>query len=419
MKNNFKYGLTLISLLFFIPKLNFGQAPPLGTTKVFAVFTAVGTVSNIGTPTGTEVWGNVGTNAGVLTAFPPGILHGVTHVADPTSASTAIDVSVLYSELFGRTCGNVLTGTLGGGITLGPGIYCKGDATTLNGELILDGGGNPNALFIFQIDGTFSTGASALISVTNSASLCNVFWQINGEFTLGPNDIFRGTVVANGAIHLLEGASLLGRALSTSGAIDMHNNPVINASPCNKLAVSFSSLIANRTNPTNVLLRWQTATEINNNGFEIERNMDNIGWELVKFIPSQAQGGNSSFPFTYIFNDMNSNKNITLYRIKQIDFNGRAKFSEIVAVRGNGQKGKIKVYPNPSSDGRLNIVFEDQNVVRDVIVSDITGRNIRQWKNVSNNTLLIKNMAPGIYTLRVVISENGNQSVERIIVSHY
>lgn len=421
MKRKFLLGATIASLLLSFPKLNFGQAPSLGTAKSFAVFTAAGAVSNSGASGGTEVWGNVGTHVGAFTAFPPGILHGQIHVANPTSFSAAADVAVLYSDLSGRTPCTVLGVTIADQTLLTPGLYCTGAATTLDGELILDGLSNPNALFIFQIGGAFSTSSFARISVINSANLCNVFWQINGAFTLGPGSVFKGTVVSNAAIHLLEGSILWGRALTTSGAIDMHNNPVIDVSisGCNVLPVSFSSFTANRTNPANVLLRWETVNEIYNSGFAIERNMGNNSWELVSFIPTQTPGGNSSSLLTYTFNDLNSNKGITQYRIKQVDLDGRARYSETRAVRGDAQKGKIIVYPNPSADGRVNIVFEDQKGVRDVTVADISGRTIRQWKSVSNNTLQIENLRTGMYTLRVVMRETGNQRVEKLIVAQY
>ena len=59
--------------------------------------------------------------------------------------------------------------------------------------------------------------------------MCNVYWQVNGAFALGQGATFVGTVVANGAINLLEGSSLDGRGLSREGAISMSNNAVTGA----------------------------------------------------------------------------------------------------------------------------------------------------------------------------------------------
>jgi hypothetical protein len=213
------------ALLLLMPHVNFAQAPPLGTTASFALFTAVGAFSNDGA---TYVTGDIGTNVGAFTGFPPGTVVGGIHVADPVSVQAAIDVDVAYSFMSGITCGVVLGTTLGNGQTLGPNVYCLGGASTLNGDLILDGQGNPDALFIFKIDGALSTNSFSNIILINSASICNVFWQVNGALGvgMGANSVFRGTIISNGAFSLLEGASLFGRALSRGGAIALHNNIV-------------------------------------------------------------------------------------------------------------------------------------------------------------------------------------------------
>ncbi|HZV70930.1 MAG TPA: ice-binding family protein [Saprospiraceae bacterium] len=220
MKTPFSF---LLFTLLFIPKICFGQAPDLGSASSFAVFTAVGAFSNDGA---TVVTGDIGTDAGSFTGFPPGIVIGEIHVADTEADDAAVDVMSAYSFLDALTCGTVIGVTLGGGQILTPDIYCAGAATTINGNLILDAQGDADALFIFQIDGALSTGTLANIVLINGASLCNVWWQVNGAFTLGDGSVFRGNVLANGAIHLLEASSLFGRALSQAGAIDLHNNVV-------------------------------------------------------------------------------------------------------------------------------------------------------------------------------------------------
>ncbi|HSF88789.1 MAG TPA: ice-binding family protein, partial [Saprospiraceae bacterium] len=109
-----------------------------------------------------------------------------------------------------------------------PDIYCLGAASVLNGDLVLDGQCDPSAFFIFQIDGALSTAVLATVTLINGASLCNVYWQVNGAVTIGDGAVFQGTIIAAGAITLLEGSSLFGRGLTTAGAIEMHNNVVSN-----------------------------------------------------------------------------------------------------------------------------------------------------------------------------------------------
>ena len=223
MKNKLLRFITPALILFFFPNVNFAQAPDLGTTSGFALFTAGGAFNNTGL---TNVTGNVGTNAGAFNAFPPGTVIGAIHVADATSAQAAKDADTAYSQLSAVTCGSVIGVTLGNGQILTSGVYCQGAASTLNGILTLDGGGNPNALFIIKIGGAFSTSALSSVVLINSASLCNVYWQINGQVDLGDSSVFRGTIIANGAINLSQGASLEGRGLSIAGAISLSTNTV-------------------------------------------------------------------------------------------------------------------------------------------------------------------------------------------------
>jgi hypothetical protein len=241
--------------------------------------------------------------------------------------------------------------------------------------------------------------------------------QGNTTYTIGPN----GTININGPVPAanVNQNIFLVFTQTTGGASGASRVVLLRSAQCGPLAATFGSLSARRINASNVLLKWETLNEINNSGFVIQRNMDNNNWQNVSFINTQALGGNSNTSLFYTFNDINSNKGITQYRIKQVDLDGKARFSEIRAVRGDEQKGKIIVYPNPSADGRVNIVFDDQEGSRDVTISDVSGRKVKQWKGVRNNTLQVNNLGAGVYTLRVIIQESGNQSVEKIIVAKY
>jgi hypothetical protein len=57
--------------------------------------------------------------------------------------------------------------------------------------------------------------------------------------------------------------------------------------------------------------------------------------------------------------DNNSANAVTQYRLRAVDFDGSSKFSEIRSVRGEGQANRIILYPNPSTDGKVKVVFED------------------------------------------------------------
>ncbi|HEV8283780.1 MAG TPA: T9SS type A sorting domain-containing protein [Chitinophagaceae bacterium] len=203
--------------------------------------------------------------------------------------------------------------------------------------------------------------------------------------------------------------------VTTSGLPNTQNYLITNS--CAPLPVRLTFFNAKRSSGSSVSLTWQTAQEINASGFEIQRQIGNGAWVVVGFVPTQAPNGNSSSLLNYSFNDNNNANAITQYRLREIDIDANSKFSEIRAVRGEGQAGRIIVYPNPSFAGKAKVVFEDVNGTRDISLIDVSGRMVKQWSSITNNNLEIDNLAPGYYSLRVVIRETGEQSIEKIVVN--
>ena len=184
---------------------------------------------------------------------------------------------------------------------------------------------------------------------------------------------------------------------------------------CATLPVEFKSFTAARSR-SNVLLKWETSSEINNSGFAVERNMNGT-WEQIAFVNSQATNGNSDHLLTYTYNDLNNTKGITQYRVKQVDFDNKSKYTEVRSVRGLDQIGKVTVFPNPTNDGRVNVVFDDASVNRSISVTDMSGRLIKQINNISTNNITIDNLVPGMYSLRIIVPETGEQTVQKIVVN--
>lgn len=181
------------------------------------------------------------------------------------------------------------------------------------------------------------------------------------------------------------------------------------------LPVSLKSFTAVRNN-SYVNLKWETALEENSKGFVVQRKVGNSEWQSIGYLETKAINGNSSSPLNYDFTDFNNLKGITQYRLRQLDIDGKIAYSQIRSVRGTQQKGKIIVYPNPSSDGNVNVVFEDKDASRNISLLDVNGRIIKQWKNVLSNTLQIDNLVSGFYTLRIINTETNEQVVEKIVV---
>jgi hypothetical protein len=238
MKTILSISFTAV-LLFLMTASGYGQtAPALGTTAPFALFTAAGALTATGSPT---ITGNVGSYNSTPTGFPVSSVTGTIYtVGDPALTQPASDVATAYGDFTG---GSVLGVGLGNGQTLTPGVYNTGAASTLNGNLTLNGQGDPNALFIIRIGGALAASAST-VTLINSASSANVYWQIAGEFDLADGSVFMGNVVADGAIHLYGTSVLHGRALSTAGAISVVSNTVNINSVVGGFATGISSVDA-------------------------------------------------------------------------------------------------------------------------------------------------------------------------------
>jgi len=214
MKNKLLHTITA-AVLFAIPAVTFAQAPTLGTCAEFELFTTNGALLNTGI---SHVTGNVGSNNGSSTGF--GNVNGQMHNNDLATAQTAADLLIAYNQLNATIPLFFPAPLLGNGDTLIASIYETAGASTLNGDLYLDGQGSSSGIFIIRIQGPLSTGANAKVKLINGALACNVYWKIEGLVSMAPGTSMKGTVVANNAaINMTSNDTLEGRALSTAGAI--------------------------------------------------------------------------------------------------------------------------------------------------------------------------------------------------------
>ena len=207
------------ALLFLIPGEIFGQAPTLGTAGGFVLFSSVGAVTNTGI---SHLTGNVGTNSGSSTGF--GNVDGVMNDNNLASSAASASLLIAYNQLDAAIPTDFPSSLLGNNDTLSPGIYSIPSAATLNGNLVLDALGDPNAVFIFQIDGAFASSAGAKVKMINGGVACNVFWKVEGQVDLGPGTTMVGTIVAHNAAIVLNALDTLeGRALAIAGAITLNS----------------------------------------------------------------------------------------------------------------------------------------------------------------------------------------------------
>jgi hypothetical protein len=161
------------------------QAPDLLTAATYAVL-AGSTVTNTGP---SVLNGNLGVSPGTaITGFPPGLVvaPGSTNAANAAAVQAQIDLATAYNAVAAQPTTQNLTGQNLGGLTLTPGVYAFNSAAQLIGNLVLNALGNPNAVFVFKIGSTLTTGSSSTVTVIGGGVGTNVFWQVGSSATLAP-----------------------------------------------------------------------------------------------------------------------------------------------------------------------------------------------------------------------------------------
>jgi len=144
-------------------------------------------------------------------------------IGTDVTAQSAADLTTLVATLNGLAQTAVHPAAFGPLETLGSGVYdVTPGAATLTGTLTLDGGGDPNALFVFRITAAFSTAAASNVVLINGADAANVFWLAGGAVSTGAAATFNGTMIgAPGAASTGAATIMTGRLLSTLGAVSI------------------------------------------------------------------------------------------------------------------------------------------------------------------------------------------------------
>ena len=148
---------------------------------------------------------------------------------------------------------------------------------------------------------------------------------------------------------------------------------------------SFSASVQKNT----VELKWTAATEVDNNGFEIERSRNKATWNTVGFVKGSGTTTETSY---YLYKDVPAASGKLYYRLKQVDFNGAYKYSKVVEVN-YGIPNKFNLaqnYPNPFNPS-TSIKFElPEASFVNLTIYNLLGAEVE--------TLVNEKLEPGTYT---------------------
>jgi hypothetical protein len=209
-------------------------------------------------------------------------------------------------------------------------------------------------------------------------------------------------------------------------AYSTHDNSVLGTAVVSNVALQIGGIldtnllyfVGKNENNKNALLAWTTASELNNDHFEIQRSLGNtdfktIGTVKAKGITSQSQD--------YSFTDYLPADGNNYYRLKQVDKSGKVFYSSVVMVRFNLKA--IILYPNPAYDKiyiRNNDHFSDGKKIT-VRLFDLSGKLIvkREFQTygVDINTFNIPaTISGGMYVL-IISNKNGEKQTEKVYIT--
>jgi hypothetical protein len=206
------------------------QTLDFGTANAFAILAG----SNVNNTGPSAITGDMGVSPGTaITGFPPGIITGSIFTGVGSAAGQAKeDLTAAFIEAAGRSTGSVsLPGDLSG-LTLFPGLYTNSTSVMLSsGSLTLDAQGDENAVFLFQVGSTLTTGSTTQVVLSGGAQASNIYWQVGSSATLGTTSMFAGNILAETSITLSTGAVLEGRALTQTAAVSLDSATITTSAP--------------------------------------------------------------------------------------------------------------------------------------------------------------------------------------------
>lgn len=215
-------------------------SPPLASAAAIlgtelASFAVLGaqTVTNV--PTSTIV-GNVGVSPGAALPgfnFTSGFATADPQVTGTVYSNTAFAAAAQAELTTARTSlgllgpGTLLPANLVG-LTILPGVYTVPFGTTnLSGTVTLDGLGDPNALWVFQMPSSLITSSGSKVALAGTTTGAGVFWNVGSSATLDTTTEFQGNILALTSVWLKTGATIgCGSALADTGEVTLDTNTI-------------------------------------------------------------------------------------------------------------------------------------------------------------------------------------------------
>ena len=243
---------------------------------------------------------------------------------------------------------------------------------TIKGDLDIRNGAEINIVGTVQIDGDFIADNNTTVNIGSSGNL-----NVTGTYFAGPGSDMTGTGVATG---------------------DPCNGPpeFCIFSPLPVELIEFYGI----SNGHSVELYWTTASELNNDYFDIEKSDDGVNFLAIGRVNGNGTTDNRH---TYHFTDYSISEKPTYYRLKQVDFDGSNEYSKLIVVNSFlGQNEAVSVYPNPGNNAKDSYISSVSSI-KSVSIIDVNGRQILNLKPEAGSDRQLKLprfMNSGIFILK-------------------
>ncbi|MBK6913405.1 MAG: T9SS type A sorting domain-containing protein [Ignavibacteriales bacterium] len=356
-----------------------------------------------------------------------------TEVNNGLTNSLVLSLAVSSSNLFAGTGNGVFLSTNNGtnwtAINNGLSMYVSVYTLAVSGTNLFAGTGY-HGVFLSTNNGTSWTAVNsgltnllvnALAVSPNGAGGANLFAGTGGGVFLSTNNGTSWTEINNG----LTNTYVL--ALSVSGAnlfAGTYHGGVWKRPLDEMIPVELTSFTAS-VGENKVLLNWATATETNNQGFEIERKLFGSNYEKIGYITGF---GTTTEPKSYSFTDQNVTSGKYSYRLKQIDFDGTFEYSNTIEVEISTplEFSLEQNYPNPfNPTTTITFSIPEKSFVT-LKVYDILGREIAVLVNEEletgnfEKTFEASTLSSGVYIYRITTMKDGknlfNESKQMMLI---
>lgn len=233
--------------------------------------------------------------------------------------------------------------------------------------------------------GTFVTGGSV-------SNVAGTTFTLNGHFGVGSAFTNEAAITGTGTLAY----STLGGSGSVAGTIS--------------LPVELIHFSVNQGESSNDL-KWVTASEVNNDYFEVQSSSDGVDFFTVSVVYGQ---GNTSEITKYSFSDQMNNKENTYYRLKQVDFDGAFTYSNVILTGGN-----LKTFATINQNMNSNdfYVVSHESAQLQINVFDISGSLVSEEfvEGVEGSRFNFQVASKGLFIIQV---SNGNQIILNKSIIH-